>query len=239
MLNVRCCAVVCCSTFQRFLLAPLLQIDPLYAAIFLASMIFPAIDTILKERVFRVGREIASKEVDLFIINTAGSALQAAFVFAMLPAITAARGMSFADLPQYLSAGWQCFMGGAPPCGADCSGAPLLPLLYVGMNVLFNVAALQLIRQAGNVVVSLVMSAMVPLTMYTFTIPIPFLDAAPPLGLNFLAGTCILMAGLAAYNAPMWGPSLRAYVAEIRRSSSADWDDGGGDGAMGAAAAAE
>lgn len=50
-----------------------------------------------------------------------------------------------------LRAGWSCFRGLTPSCGSDCSGAPLLPVAYVLFNLAFNVAALELIRRAGNV----------------------------------------------------------------------------------------
>jgi hypothetical protein len=122
-------------------------------------------------------------------------------------------------------AGWQCFQGITPACGGDCSGAPLLPLLYIALNLAFNVAALSLIRQSGNVVVSLVMSAMIPLSMWSFTLPWPYLSASPELGPTFLAGVALLMAGLGAYNAPLWLPALRKWLAAPT--------SGGADGAAG------
>lgn len=36
--------------------------------------------------------------------------------------------------------GWACFRGLTPSCGSDCSGAPLLPVLYVLLNLAFNVS---------------------------------------------------------------------------------------------------
>ena len=60
--------------------------------------------------------------------------------------------------------------GLSPACGSDCTGAPLLPLAYVATNLVFNVAALSLIRVAGNVVMSLVMSALVPITIFASTV---------------------------------------------------------------------
>lgn len=212
----------------------LANVNPMYALIFIVSMLFPALDTILKENVFRKWRDNWSdgkKDLDLFILNSFGSIAQAAFVFALLPAITAARGMAVSDLPSYLSAGWQCVRGITPPCGADCTGAPLIPILYVLFNLAFNVAALQVIRQAGNVAISLIMSAIVPATLFAFTLPLPYLDPAPPLGPNFLLGAAVLMVGLGAYNAPMWAPAFRKYVDGVREKSRAEWGirgDGGG-----------
>lgn len=222
-------------------------VSPVYAAVFVVAMLFPALDTILKESVFRRWREewapgVAGeagkgirathqqrgRDLDLFVLNSFGSAAQAVFVFALLPVITAARGMALGDLPGYLAAGWACCRGLTPPCGSDCSGAPVLPLAYILFNLAFNVAALRVIRQAGNVAISLVMSSIVPLTLFAFTLPLPYLDPAPPLGVNFFLGTGLLMVGLGAYNAPMWAAALRRYLQAMRERSRAEWVDAGG-----------
>ena len=64
-------------------------------------------------------------------------------------------------------------------------------------------------RAAGNVVQTLVMSSIVPLTIFTFTLSLPYLPSAPPLGLNFWAGTVVLVAGLLTFNSPQWRPLLQ------------------------------
>ena len=85
-----------------------------------------------------------------------------------------------------------------------------------------------MIRQAGNVAISLIMSAIIPATLFAFTLPLPYLDAAPPLGPNFLVGACVLMVGLGAYNAPMWAPSVKKYIEVLREKNRKDWRHGGG-----------
>ncbi len=49
-----------------------------------------------------------------------------------------------------LTAGARCFGGMTPSCGGDCSGAPLLPIAYVGLNLLFNISALLVLRTSGE-----------------------------------------------------------------------------------------
>lgn len=191
----------------------LANVQPLYAWLFVLSMLFPALDTIFKETLFRSVRQERGRDLDLFVVNSFGSLSQAAFVFVLLPLMTMARGMSLGDLPAYMANGFQCLRGLTPACGSDCSGAPLLPLAYVATNLVFNIAALSLIRTAGNVVMSLVMSAMVPLTIWAFTLDLPYLPPAPQVGPTFLAGAALLVAGLGAYNAPLWMPALRKKVA--------------------------
>lgn len=39
----------------------------MYAAIFVVSMLFPALDTLLKERVFRLARVKLGTDLDLFV----------------------------------------------------------------------------------------------------------------------------------------------------------------------------
>lgn len=96
-------------------------------------------------------------------------------------------------------------------------------------NLAFNISALALIRQSGNVVMSLVMSCVVPLTLFAFTQPLPYLAPAPPLGPSFLAGVFVLMAGLMAYNGQLLAPALRKWLASSRAHLRAQ-DGGGGPG---------
>lgn len=62
---------------------------------------------------------------------------------------------------------------------------------------------------AGNIVLSLTLASIIPLTIWAFTLPLPFLDPAPPIGANFIVGTAILLIGLFTYNSPLWWPALK------------------------------
>ena len=62
---------------------------------------------------------------------------------------------------------------------------------------------------AGNVAMTLVMSSIVPATIFAFTLSLPYLPAAPPLGTNFWVGTAVLVAGLFTFNSPQWRPILQ------------------------------
>ena len=55
---------------------------------------------------------------------------------------------------------------------------------------------------------SLTMSVVVPITIFAFTQPLPYLEAAPKLGGNFVVGTIVLLLGLLTYNSPLWRPML-------------------------------
>lgn len=103
---------------------------------------------------------------------------QSLFVLLLLPVSAAAHGMSLSHLPDYVAQGCACIMGGSPSCGADCSAAPLLPLLYVAANLIFNISILMLLRRLGTVTTSLIASCLVPLSIFAFTLPLPYLVGA-------------------------------------------------------------
>lgn len=48
----------------------LLQISPLYATVFVASMLFPALSTIFKEQMFTKAKEtLKGKQLDIFVVS--------------------------------------------------------------------------------------------------------------------------------------------------------------------------
>ena len=65
------------------------------------------------------------------------------------------------------------------------------------------------IAAAGAVVQSLTNSSITPLTIFAFTFSIPYLQDSPDLGAQFIAGSAVLVAGLATYNLPKWKPWLQ------------------------------
>ncbi|KAK9789740.1 hypothetical protein WJX73_001036 [Symbiochloris irregularis] len=188
----------------------LAQTNPIYTVLFMASLFFPAVSTILKQDIFeRAKAKLGGQQLDIFVVNTFSSLAQAGFVFLLLPVLSSLRGIPLSGLPDYLLQGWTCLRGGAPTCCSDCAGAPQLAGLYIATNLAFNISILSLLRSTGNIAVSLTMSSIVPMTIWAFTLPLPFLDAAPVLGANFAGGVVILFLGLLIYNSPTWLPALQ------------------------------
>ena len=78
----------------------------MYAAIFVGSMFFPALATIFKEKLFSASKKrLNGQSLDLFVVNSYGSAAQALFVLLLLPVISSMRGISLSQLPNYLKEG--------------------------------------------------------------------------------------------------------------------------------------
>jgi len=171
----------------------------LYLALFVGSLIGPALSTILKEWVFRDAKEkLGGKDLDLFVVNSFGSGFQALFVLLQLPLLASLRGIAPSQLPGYLADGWRVFIGAAP--NAANAPSPLLPLAYVAVNLVFNIAALRLMRATSAVTISFVLALTVPITVLVFSLPLPYLPYLPSvLGGQFMLGLAILLVGLAGY----------------------------------------
>ena len=82
------------------------QLSPLYTGIFVSSMLFPALASIFKEKIFTEAKQkLGGKQLDLFVVNSFGSGAQAVCVFLLLPFLASLRGIPFNELPSYLAEG--------------------------------------------------------------------------------------------------------------------------------------
>uniref|UniRef100_A0A2N9FN36 Uncharacterized protein n=1 Tax=Fagus sylvatica TaxID=28930 RepID=A0A2N9FN36_FAGSY len=86
-----------------------------------------------------------------------------------------------------------------------CAGAPLLPLLFIVVNMGFNISLLYLLKISSAVVSSLASTFSVPISVFVFTLPLPYLGVASSLPTGFVAGAIILVMGLLIY---AWKPSV-------------------------------
>lgn len=81
-------------------------------------MFFPALATIFKERIFAASKErLKGQSLDIFVVNSFGSAAQALFIFLSLPVMLSLRGMPLSGLPAYIKEGEATF----PSC-SQCFG---------------------------------------------------------------------------------------------------------------------
>ena len=85
-----------------------MQADPLYIGIFVSSMLFPALASIIKEKIFSDAKEdLEGQSLDIFVVNSFGSGAQALGVLLLLPLLVSSRGLSLSELPQYVGDGMQ------------------------------------------------------------------------------------------------------------------------------------
>ncbi|XP_002969295.2 protein CLT2, chloroplastic [Selaginella moellendorffii] len=159
---------------------------------------FSAGGSIIKEFLFRnAAHHSEGRSVDLFVVNTLGSSFQALFVFLLLPVLSNMRGIPFSQLPQYLLDGSACFFNIG---GSGCHGAPLIPLLYVAVNLAFNISALNLLKLSSAVVSSLCTTLAVPASIWMFTLPLPLLGHPVSITPGLYRGATTLVLGLVVYN---------------------------------------
>ncbi|XP_058081219.1 protein CLT2, chloroplastic isoform X2 [Magnolia sinica] len=161
------------------------QVEFLWPALMIASSAFQAAASIIKE----------------FVFIDAEKRLEALFVLLLLPFLSSMRGIPFSELPLYLRSGAGCFMN----IGADitgCEGAPLLPLLYITINLAFNISVLYLVKISSAVVSSLAATLSVPIAIYVLTLPLPYMPQGESLSPYFIFGSAILVLGLVLYNLP-------------------------------------
>ncbi|XP_062231485.1 protein CLT1, chloroplastic-like [Phragmites australis] len=174
----------------------------LWPLLMIISFFLQAADTILKEIIFiDAAKKLKGGSVDLFVVNSYGSAYQALFMCLLLPFLSKLWGVPFHLLPTYIKDGAACFLN-MGSLSSGCEGAPLLPLLFVLVNMGFNISLLHLLKISSAVVSSLTSTFSVPLSIYAFTLPLPYIGVASSLPPGFVAGAVVLTAGLLLYSLP-------------------------------------
>ncbi|XWS52605.1 hypothetical protein CRYUN_Cryun11dG0085400 [Craigia yunnanensis] len=176
-----------------------------WSLLMMVSFLLQAADTVLKEVIFLdAAQRLKGGSVDLFVVNSYGSAFQALFICLLLPFLSKLWGIPFSQLPNYLKDGAACFLNIGGTLSSGCDGAPVLPLLFVIVNMGFNISLLHLLKISSAVVSSLASTFSVPISVYVFTLPLPYLGVASSLPTGFVAGAIILVTGLLIY---AWSPS--------------------------------
>lgn len=159
-----------------------------------------ASSTIVKEFVFQnASKHLKDGSLDIFVVNSFGSAFQSIFVLLMLPFLSQLRGIPFSQLGSHMMDGAGCLFN-IGSMSTECAGATLLTFSYVVVNLAFNISLLSLLKMSSAVVSSLCSTLAVPLSIYLFTLPLPYLGATSTVHPQFVIGTTILLTGLAFYN---------------------------------------
>ncbi|VAI14567.1 unnamed protein product [Triticum turgidum subsp. durum] len=174
----------------------------IWPLLMVVSSAFQAGASILKESVFVDGaKRLKGKRPDIFVVNSFGSGFQALVVFLLLPLLSNLRGIKLAELSGHLNGGAECFLNvGESPI--DCGGAPFLPLLFIFVNMAFNISLLNLVKMSSAVVASLTATSAVPISIYILSLPLPYIPQGAELSASFIFGGIVLLMGLILYNLP-------------------------------------
>ncbi|XP_010943152.1 protein CLT2, chloroplastic [Elaeis guineensis] len=178
------------------------EVEFRWPALMVASSAFQSAASILKEFVFiDSAKRLQGKPLDIFVVNSFGSGFQALFVFLLLPFLSNVKGIPFPELPSYIKSGATCFLNlGGNMTG--CEGAPLLPLLFIMMNMAFNISLLGLVKISSALVASLAATLAVPISIYILSLPLPYIPQGTCLNAYFIIGAAIVVLGLILYNLP-------------------------------------
>ncbi|CAA0402158.1 unnamed protein product [Arabidopsis thaliana] len=175
----------------------------LWILLMVLSFLLQGAGTVLKEVIFIDSqRRLKGASLDLFIVNSYGSAFQAICIALLLPFLSKLWGIPFNQLGTYLKDGAVCFLNNGT-ITKGCDGAPFLPLLFVIMNIGYNIALLRLLKISSAVVSCLASTVSVPIAVFLFTMPLPYLGVASSLPKGFMGGTIILVLGMILYS---WTP---------------------------------
>ncbi|KAK4276911.1 hypothetical protein QN277_015005 [Acacia crassicarpa] len=177
------------------------EVEFLWPALMIVSSAFQAGASIIKESIFiNAALQLKGKSLDIFVVNSFGSGFQALFVLLLLPFLSTLKGIPFVQLPSYYKCAARCFLNtGADTIG--CGGAPFLPLLYIVINLAFNISVLNVVKVSSALVASLLVMLSVPISVFILSLPLPYLPEGTTLSPFFLLGCAILVCGLALYNA--------------------------------------
>ncbi|CAM0949778.1 unnamed protein product [Alopecurus aequalis] len=174
----------------------------IWPLLMVVSSAFQAGASILKESVFVDGaKRLQGKRPDIFVVNSFGSGFQALFVFLLLPLLSNLRGIKLAELSGHLNGGAECFLN-VRESPIDCGGAPFLPLLFILVNMAFNISLLNLVKMSSALVASLTATSAVPISIYIFSLPLPYIPQGAKLSPSFIIGVVVLLMGLILYNLP-------------------------------------
>ncbi|KAJ3675599.1 hypothetical protein LUZ60_004641 [Juncus effusus] len=178
------------------------NVEFIWPIVMIVSSSFQAGASILKEFVFIDGeKRLKGKRPDIFVVNSFGSAFQALFVFLFLPFLSNLRGIHFGDLPAYINDGASCFLN-VGDHQAACDGAPFLPMIFIIVNMAFNISLLNLVKMSSALVASLTATLAVPISIYILSLPLPYMPHGAKLSTSFMFGASILVLGLVLYNLP-------------------------------------
>jgi len=169
--------------------------DPIgWLLLYAFSMLPGAISFTIKELVFR-----KRKHLELFIVNSTGSLFQLLFWPATLPFVVLLQQTNGKPLGEYIKNGFECFGGHTPANeGNHCSPDPYPYLVYIGINITFNILLLLLLKRASALQGFMATNAVTPVSVILFLIHWPLIGSSSVSNYTILS-LFIVLTGLGLY----------------------------------------
>jgi len=146
-----------------------------YSLVMAFSTLPNAISFTYKELLFR-----EKPDLDVFIVNSHGSLFQLILQPVFLPLTLIFNQTGGKPLSQFISEGFQCF-GGTTPAGVhdtNCSPNPYPYLVYITINLVFNIMLLMITKKASALLSFMAIKAILPLSVLLFYFKWPLLSAS-------------------------------------------------------------
>jgi len=145
----------------------------LYYSLIMAFVALPnSLSVVLKEKLFQ------NYNFDLFIVNSHGSLFQLITFPIFLPFAIIFGQTQGQSLQDYIINGFDCFIGKTPMGSPfDCSPDPYPYLVYISLNVIYNLFLLLLVKRASAVLSFMTVQAILPGSVILFYFNWPLLDA--------------------------------------------------------------
>eukprot|EP01100_Stratorugosa_tubuloviscum_P015783 TRINITY_DN940_c0_g1_i1.p1 TRINITY_DN940_c0_g1~~TRINITY_DN940_c0_g1_i1.p1 ORF type:complete len:419 (-),score=103.24 TRINITY_DN940_c0_g1_i1:59-1315(-) len=172
----------------------------LFYAILMAISTAPnAISFTIKEMVF-LDYPTKNPSLDVFIVNSHGSLFQLVLWPIFIPITILFDQTNGLSLGEYIKNGFICFSGTTPQydidnSDLDCSPNPWPYLIYIVINIFYNIAILFLLKEASALMSFMTIKAILPISVFLFYIPWPLLDP-PTWSWAILVGLVVILAGL-------------------------------------------
>jgi len=161
------------------------------AALYASSYSFASIAAILKESILH-NTDYGEEGMDVFVINAFSSLSQGLVVMVMVAIMSIAYGRALPGMGNsptlYVQRGIGLFLQNPGP-----------PLLYLVLNILFNVQVVNLLKKSNTVLTTLSIAFVVPLSFIAFSFPWPMLQPVP-FFTESLKGLFLLTVGIVLYN---------------------------------------
>ncbi|KAL6055330.1 Transmembrane protein [Balamuthia mandrillaris] len=141
-----------------------------WSVVYVCSTLPNAISFVLKEKVW-----VDVPNMNIFVVNSFDSLWQLIFSILLFPIILIPGfgKVSADELGNFIPHGAKCLVGITPTKDDDCSGEPWLMLIYVTVNLSWNISLLLLLKKGGAVFTFIGAAISLPLSHLAFAIPWP------------------------------------------------------------------
>jgi len=190
-----------------------------YVAVYISSVAPTALGFVLKEQVFREYER--SFDLDIFVVNTytaIGGLLCQALFFVPLAGLS---GVPYSEISQYMGKGYHCFTNDFHNDSIEyddaCRGSPLAPVLYLAVNILYNIYFLMSIKHGGTLLTFITNTVTFPLSTLLFTCGIawPLLGSSSRLNGWIVVGLLVEITGILWYYSEKTNTNLFFYFSHI------------------------